>query len=322
MARTSAVLSLDSLSPEGWGQDEDDMNELIARFERHLTVERNVSPHTRAAYLRDLREFHTFLQQHRGREVQVADLTLVNKVLLRRFLAELHRRNRKSTIGRKLAAMRTFFRFLVRESLLPANPAEGMATPRAEKYLPSTLSVEQAFALLDGAPAGSPLSLRDRAILETLYSCGLRIGELTNLDIGSIDLPQRLVRVLGKGRKERIVPIGSKAAEALGHYLATRGAAAEEAALFINHRGGRLTPRSIQRKLKAQLLSARLLIDATPHSLRHSFATHLLDSGADLRSIQELLGHASLSTTQKYTQVSVSQLMAVYDRAHPRSRKK
>ena len=298
------------------------MDELIARFERHLTVERNVSPHTRLAYLGDLREFHTFLKEQLGRGVQLADLRVVNKVLLRRFLANLHRRNRKSTIGRKLAAMRTFFRFLVRESLLPANPAEGMATPRAEKYLPRTLSVDQAFALLDGVPTATPLSLRDRAILETLYSCGLRIGELTTLDIGNIDLPQRLVRVLGKGRKERIVPIGGKAVEALDRYLATRGAVADAAPLFVNHRGGRLTPRSIQRKLKEQLLSARLLIDATPHSLRHSFATHLLDSGADLRSIQELLGHASLSTTQKYTQVSVSQLLTVYDRAHPRSRKK
>jgi integrase/recombinase XerC len=298
------------------------MDELISRFERHLTVERNVSSHTCLAYLGDLQEFHRFLAEQLQRSVQAADLALVNKILLRRFLANLHRRNRKSTIGRKLAAMRTFFRFLVREGLLPVNPAEGMATPRAEKYLPRTLSVDQAFALLDGVPTGSPLSLRDRAILETLYSCGLRIGELTTLNIGSIDLPQRLVRVLGKGRKERIVPMGSKAATALEHYLATRGAVADEAALFANHRGGRLTPRSIQRKLKEQLRSARLLIDATPHSLRHSFATHLLDSGADLRSIQELLGHASLSTTQKYTQVSVSQLMTVYDRAHPRSRKK
>jgi integrase/recombinase XerC len=306
----------------GWGQDEDGMDELIARFERHLTVERNVSPHTRLAYLRDLQEFHRFFAEQIKRPVQAVDLHLVNKILLRRFLAELHRRNRKSTIGRKLAAMRTFFRFLVRENLLPANPAEGMATPRAEKYLPRTLSVDQTFALLDGALTGTPLSLRDRAILETLYSCGLRIGELTTLNVGSIDLPQRLVRVLGKGRKERIVPIGSKAVEALDRYLATRGAVSDAAALFTNHRNGRLTPRSIQRKLKEQLRSARLLIDATPHSLRHSFATHLLDSGADLRSIQELLGHASLSTTQKYTQVSVSQLMAVYDRAHPRSRKK
>jgi integrase/recombinase XerC len=298
------------------------MDELISRFERHLTVERNVSPHTRVAYLRDLLEFHAFLQEHLGRAVQIDDLPLINKVLLRRFLALLHRRNRKSTIGRKLAAMRTFFRFLVRERLLPASPAEGMATPRAEKYLPRTLSVDQAFALLDGLPAATPLSLRDRAILETLYSCGLRIGELTALNIGSVDLQQRLVRVLGKGRKERIVPIGGKATEALDLYLSSRGTVADESALFVNQRGGRLTPRSIQRKLKEQLLSARLLIDATPHSLRHSFATHLLDSGADLRSIQELLGHASLSTTQKYTQVSVSQLMAVYDRAHPRSRKK
>jgi integrase/recombinase XerC len=167
------------------------------------------------------------------------------------------------------------------------------------------------------------LALRDRALLETLYSCGLRVGELTGLDVAGVDLAQRLVRVLGKGRKERLVPLGRKAAEALNHYLEARGWPPPDAPLFLNHRGGRLTPRSVERNLKKQLLQAGILKDATPHSLRHSFATHLLvEGGADLRAIQEMLGHASLSTTQKYTRISVDHLLAVYDQAHPRSRKK
>jgi integrase/recombinase XerC len=166
------------------------------------------------------------------------------------------------------------------------------------------------------------LDLRDRAIVELFYSSGLRVSELTGLDVGSLNLREKLVRVLGKGRKERIVPIGRKAHEALLVYLEERGGADEEAPLFLNARGGRLTPRSIQRNLKIRLIKAGIIKDISPHALRHSFATHLLDGGADLRAIQELLGHASLSTTQKYTQVSVDQLMSVYDRAHPRSKKK
>ncbi|MEJ2700321.1 MAG: tyrosine-type recombinase/integrase, partial [Desulfuromonadales bacterium] len=161
-----------------------------------------------------------------------------------------------------------------------------------------------------------------RAIVETLYSCGLRVGELTSLNVGGVDLRAGLVRVVGKGRKERLVPVGRKASEALNAYLEARGNLGDEEALFLNHRGGRLTPRSVERNLKRQLLQAGILKEATPHALRHSFATHLLDGGADLRAIQELLGHASLSTTQKYTQVSVDRLMNVYDKAHPRSRKK
>lgn len=175
---------------------------------------------------------------------------------------------------------------------------------------------------MDGGEGEELLALRDRAIVETLYSCGLRVSELTGLDVRGLDLDQGLVRVAGKGRKERIVPVGSKAVAALQAYLDARGNPALDAPLFLNHRGGRLTPRSVERNLKRQLLQGGVLKNATPHSLRHSFATHLLDGGADLRSIQELLGHASLSTTQKYTQVSVDQLMAVYDRAHPRNRKK
>jgi len=197
-----------------------------------------------------------------------------------------------------------------------------VGTPRQEKYLPRVLTVDEIFALLDHPGPGDLLGLRDRAIFELLYSSGLRISELTGLDIAQLDMAQGLVRVRGKGNKERLVPVGRKALAALQDYLAERPGYRIDDPLFLNHRGGRLTPRSIQRHLKTRLLKAGLIKDASPHALRHSFATHLLGSGADLRAIQELLGHASLSTTQKYTQVSVEQLSRIYDQAHPRSRKK
>lgn len=296
------------------------MNAWIERFEEHLQLERNLSPHTLAAYGRDLREFQAFLLAQKPGQSE--PLTQVDQILLRRYLALLHKKISKTSIARKLAALRTFFRYLVREGVLETNPGELVGTPRREKPLPKTLSVDEAFALMEGGEGDDLLALRDRAIVETLYSCGLRVSELTGLDVRGLDLEQGLVRVAGKGRKERIVPVGSKACAALRDYLEARGNPPLEAPLFLNHRGGRLTPRSVERNLKRQLLQGGVTKNATPHSLRHSFATHLLDGGADLRAIQELLGHASLSTTQKYTQVSVDQLLAVYDRAHPRNRKK
>ena len=296
------------------------MQGWIDRFQQFLAVERNLSSHTCAAYRRDLDEFHAFLATHGGAESTV--LTRIDHLLLRRYLAELHKRNQRTSIARKLSALRTFFRYLVREGVLPGNPAEAVATPKRNRYLPKTLSVDEATALMDRGHGPTLLALRDRAILELLYSSGLRVSELTGLNVGGLDLRERLVRVLGKGRKERIVPVGRKAHQALGAYLEARGAVDDDQPLFTNHRGGRLTPRSVQRHLKVRLLKAGVLKDISPHALRHSFATHLLDGGADLRAIQELLGHASLSTTQRYTQVSVDQLMAVYDRTHPRSKKK
>jgi integrase/recombinase XerC len=298
------------------------MDELLERFDRHLAFERNVSQHTRSAYRRDLEAFYRFLKDGDGADLSVDALRRVDRLVLRRYLALLHKTHRKTSIARKLSALRTFFAYLVSEGVLSVNPGEMVTTPRQEKYLPRVLSVDEASTLLDRT-AGEELGvLRDRAILETLYSCGLRVSELTGLNVEHLELEAGLVRVLGKGRKERLVPVGRKAREALSRYLAARPLLQLNEPLFLNHRGGRLTPRSIQRNLKEQLLRSGVMKKATPHSLRHSFATHLLDGGADLRSIQELLGHASLSTTQKYTQVSVDQLMAVYDRAHPRSRKK
>lgn len=299
------------------------MQKLIASFERHLSVERNVSENTRSAYLRDLREFAGFLLETLGWSGEGRQMVnRIDQIVMRRYLATLHKKNSKTTIGRKLAALRTFFRYLVREGVVPANVPEMIATPRKEKYLPSTLSVDEVFALLDRPAKDGLLSLRDRAMWELFYSCGLRVSELTGLDCADLDLDQSLVRVLGKGRKERLVPVGNKALEALRHYLDARSSSRDDAPLFLNHRGGRLSTRSVQRNLKKALLLSGILQGATPHTLRHSFATHLLGSGADLRAIQELLGHASLSTTQKYTQVSIEHLMRVYDQAHPRSRKK
>jgi len=294
------------------------MQVWIDRFLQHLTVERNLSPRTLDAYRRDLAALTAFLAAagHTGGPAAVTP------VLLRRYLAQQQRRCSRSSIARHLSAIRTFYRYLLREGVVDASPAEVVATPKREQTLPTVFSVDEVTALLDRSPAATELQQRDRAIWELLYSSGLRISELTGLDCAALDLAEGTVRVLGKGSKERLVPVGGKACQALADYLAQRPAASADAPLFVNRRGGRLTPRSVQRLLKAALLRAGVLRDATPHALRHSFATHLLDGGADLRSIQELLGHASLATTQRYTKVSVMHLMEVYDRAHPRSRKK
>ncbi len=297
------------------------MQQLMADFEQHLAVERNLSAHTRRAYRQDLEEFRSFLQQD-STAAAALRVTEVDTLVLRRYLALLHRKNRRSTIARKLSALRSFFAYLVRQGVLTTNPGELISTPRQEKYLPKTLTVDEVFAFIEQQGGSELLVCRDRAILEVLYSCGLRVGELTSLNVDSIDWEQSLVRVLGKGGKERLVPLGRQARAALKRYLDVRGGAQDEDALFLNYRGGRLSARSIERNFKKLLLKAGLVKDASPHSLRHSFATHLLDGGADLRAIQELLGHASLSTTQKYTQVSLDHLMEVYDRAHPRGRKK
>ena len=296
------------------------MQNWLDLFQRYLIDERNLSPHTSQAYMRDIREFKEFCaRQGLGDD---RDLQRVDALLLRRFLAELLRRNQRSSIARKLSSLRMFFRYLVRENLLPASPAEELSTPKLNRYLPRTLSVDEAHALMENVRERSQLGLRDQAIFELLYSSGLRISELTGLDVEQLDLQENLVRVVGKGRKERIVPIGRKAAAALRAYLEVRSDVAATGPLFLNARGGRLTARSVQRHLKTRLIKTGVIKDISPHDLRHSFATHLLDGGADLRAIQELLGHASLSTTQKYTQVSVDQLMKVYDQAHPRSKKK
>jgi len=298
------------------------VEQYLNRFIEHLAVERNLSPRTVEAYLRDLRQFQRFLQSPGNSKSKINGVEQVDLLLLRQYLAQLHKNCGRTSVARKLSAIKMFFRFLVREGVLQDSPVDHLSTPRREQYLPKVLSAEQVGHLLDHSPPGQfLLMLRDLAIFELTYSCGLRVGELTGLNVGAVDLESRQVRVLGKGSKERILPIGRQACSALLKYLDARGEIRLEDALFLNHRGSRLTARSVQRNLKIRLLQFGLPTDVTPHALRHSFATHLLDAGADLRMIQELLGHASLSTTQKYTKVSFTHLTDVYDRCHPRSRK-
>lgn len=299
------------------------MEEQLKLFEQHLTIERSLSQRTVEAYMRDLRQFQLFLQQAGVDGADSDWLRRIDLLLLRRYLAELHKSCGRTSIGRKLSSLRVFFRYLVREGELQASPLDGLSTPRREQYLPKVLSAEQVGNLLDHPlPGQRILLLRDLAIFELIYSCGLRVSELTGLNLSSLDLVETSVRVLGKGGKERLLPIGRQACGALQLYLEVRGEPGGEEPLFVNQRGGRLTARSVQRNLKKRLLQLNLPTEVTPHALRHSFATHLLDAGADLRAIQELLGHASLSTTQRYTRVSFSHLAEVYDRAHPRSKKK
>jgi len=288
----------------------------ITAFCSYLETERNVSPHTLEAYGRDLKQLALFVVAEKGEAATAGD---VDHLLLRRYLALLGKSARKSTIGRKLAAIRTFFRFLLRRGIIAKNPAELIATPKREQRLPFHLDIDQATTLVEAPTDDQRHALRDRAVLELLYSSGLRVSELTGLAIGDLDLAGGMVRVLGKGGKERIVPVGSRAVEAIRGYLMQRGELAGIGPLFLNTRGDRINRRSVARIVDAHVLRIAAFKRISPHVLRHTFATHLLEGGADLRAIQELLGHASLSTTQKYTHVGIDRLMEVYDKAHPKA---
>jgi integrase/recombinase XerC len=243
--------------------------------------------------------------------------------MVRAYLGSLYKKIRKRSIARKVASIRSFFRFLVREQVISVNPALLVSTPKQDKNIPVALSVDDAFRLMEAPGDLSPGSVRDKAILEILYSSGLRVGELVGLDVGALDLDLAVVRVMGKGKKERIVPLGSKAVGAVRSYLEQRPRFEHEVggekALFLNTHGKRLTSRSVARIVEKYARHCGLSNRISPHCLRHTFATHLLDGGADLRGIQEMLGHVSLSTTQKYTHVGIERLVDVYDRAHPRS---
>jgi integrase/recombinase XerC len=293
----------------------------MRRYASYLESERRASPHTLRAYLVDLSQYAAFLAEQQEAVVPSSP------TLVRRFVARAAAGAGPASLGRKLSTLRSFYRFLVREGLAPGNPARAVASPRLPKRLPQVLPEEEVAALVEApAASGEPLALRDGAFLELLYASGLRVSELTGLDVDDVDLQQGLVRVMGKRRKERIVPFGRSAAEALRRYLAAgRPALAAPrgggGALFLNHRGGRLGARSVARRLVRWVLAAGLPRHVHPHVLRHSFATHLLGNGADLRGIQELLGHASLSTTQRYTHLDWQRLADVYDRAHPRARR-
>jgi integrase/recombinase XerC len=299
----------------------------IAEFERSLLVEENASPHTVRNYVSDLRQLRAFLLERQlalndGGDEAVPDR--VDQTAIRMYLAALLRRNRKSSVGRKLSAAKGFFRYLLRRGAITRDPTAGIATPRKEQQLPVHLTVDDMFRLLEGPPTDTPVGLRDRALLEVLYSCGLRVSELVGLDWADIDSSLELVRVRGKGGKERLTPIGRKALAALAAYRERQSDLCprrlrDEKAVYLNRRGGRLTTRSVARMVEHYVMATGLSTKASPHALRHSFATHLLNAGADLRAIQELLGHASLSTTQKYTHVNLDQLMSVYDKAHPRA---
>lgn len=305
----------------------DAMSVRIAEYERVLVAEDNASPHTVRNYISDLRQLHTFLLEQRQAVNDAADDVLVEWVdhlMIRAFLTYLLRRNRKSSVGRKLSAVKGFFGWLVRCGALTRDPAAGVATPKKERQLPTHLTVDDMFRLLEAPPADQPAGLRDRALLEVLYSCGVRVSELIGLNWDDIDAALELVRVHGKGGKERLVPIGQRALVALAAYRAQlpqlcRRRLRDPAAVFLNRQGTRLTTRSVARLVDQYVLASGIATKASPHAVRHSFATHLLNAGADLRAIQELLGHASLSTTQKYTHVNLDQLMGVYDKAHPRA---
>ena len=279
----------------------------------------NSSAHTRRAYERDLKRFFSFLRENELAEAWEQ----VDIMALRMYLASLYRQGlQKSSVARQLASIRSFFKYLCRRGILAENITHYLAAPRLEKKLPACLSIEEAFRLLDCAYPGNRYGVRDKAMLELLYGCGLRAAELVGLNREDLDLERDLLRVHGKGDKERIVPLGVKAKQALQIYLSRRqefAAPGQEAALFLNRYGKRLSTRSLARVLDKCILRAALGKHISPHSLRHSFATHLLDQGAGIRDIQELLGHASLSTTQRYTRLSVQQLMAVYDKTHPRA---
>jgi integrase/recombinase XerC len=297
----------------------------VAAFERHLADERAVSPHTRAAYGRDVRDFAAFLSTEflstpEGR-IAAAEIDLL---AVRSYLAHLRARGLgKSTIGRHLSALRTFLAFLRRDGKVAANAARAVATPRTERPLPRTLSVEEAASVVEAPEGDEAPRARDRALLELLYATGLRVSARVGLDLSDVDLSSRQLRTLGKGRKERIVPFGEKAASAVRAWLKVRPrpkAARHAEALFLAPAGTRLTDRSVRRILNRALAAAGVTRHASPHALRHSFATHLLSAGADLRSIQELLGHASLSTTQRYTHLDADRLIEVYRKSHPREK--
>jgi len=291
----------------------------IDRFLRHLAATRGASEHTLRAYGGDLAELASFLE-----ELGLDDPREVNGRTLRRFLVELEDRElASSTVQRKLSSVRALFRFLQREGAIDQHPATGLRRRRAPRLLPGCLELSEVEALLEAPDRTTTAGRRDRALLEVMYSAGTRAAETVGLDRGDLDLAGGTARVRGKGRKERLAALGSHALNALGEYLSdpARPRPAREAvnAVFLNNRGGRLSTRSLGRIVDKHALAAGIHRRATPHTLRHSFATHLLDRGADLRAVQELLGHAHLVTTQIYTHVSVERLREVYEKAHPRA---
>jgi integrase/recombinase XerC len=301
------------------------MNSAITRFLQFLSVERNAADLTMKSYREDLTSLADYLTQAYGRTPSPGEITPLD---LRGYVSALHEAGyAKTSVARRLASLRTFYKFALREGLAETNPAKPLRNPRPDRKLPHFLSTDDIGRLLEAPPAAEPMGLRDRAILETMYSAGLRVSEAVGMNEGDLDLAEGLVRIRGKGRRERLSPVGSFAAKAITRWLKVRVLSPKEPAgplspVFTNKFGRRLTTRSVHRMLLKYLKLTGLDLRTTPHTLRHSFATHLLDRGADIRSVQELLGHQSLVTTQIYTHVSTAGLRAVYERAHPRARVK
>ena len=304
------------------------MENLVADFQIYLKVQRNVSEHTLKAYIADVEEFSRFLQKNDMGKKSDAIID-VEPETIRSYLSHLYRdKVKKVTVNRKISSLRSFYKYLLRAGKVKSNPAVMVQTPKIEKYMPTFLSVDEAFQLLDDEVDNSVSGLRDHAMLELFYSSGLRLSELAGLNVTDFDFNQALVKLRGKGKKERIVPVGCKAMQAIDGYIKKTADVRKKdedvfkSPLFLNMRGKRITARSIARIVDAATVKSGIGRKISPHALRHSFATHLLNAGADLRSIQELLGHESLSTTQKYTAVNINRMMEVYDKAHPRAKNK
>jgi integrase/recombinase XerC len=316
------------------------MIKTIELFTRWLATEKGYSAHTVSGYRRDLREFYGHLTDsgERGRKgaggtkdpsIGSVSAAAINSGDVRKFIVSLHGRNSAATVARKISALRSFFRFAQRRNLLTNDPLSGVTGPKIGRFIPVFLTVDETFALLEAPDARDSYALRDQAILELLYSTGMRVSELVSRNVADLDFTEEVLTVRGKGKKERLVPVGRPAIEAVRGWLpqrlqlieqrAGRGRTVEKEALFLNGRGSRLSTRSVERLVKAYGERAGIIQTVTPHALRHSFATHLLEMGADLRSVQELLGHASLSTTQRYTHLTLDHLADVYDKSHPLS---
>ena len=298
------------------------MHAAVDGFLRSLRIERNASPLTLKSYSEDFNSLFDYLQDRVGRIPEPSETDIST---LRGYVAYLHEcQYAKTTIARRLACLRSFFRYCAREKLTTSNPAKALRTPRTGRKLPSFLTTQQTVALIEAPPSDEPSGLRDRAMLETMYSAGLRVAELVGLNLSDWDQDANVLRVRGKGRKERIAPVGSHASTALHEWIAVREVAGDAGpedreAVFLNRFGKRLTTRSVGRMLEKYVKANGLDSKTSPHSLRHTFATHMLDGGADLRSVQELLGHKSLTTTQIYTHVSTQRMRETYDKAHPHS---
>ncbi len=298
------------------------LDESIIAFLEFLKTEKNYSKHTCRSYLTDLKEFIKFLSEniYKDKKVLTSDIT---PLTLKQYLAYLHKKNKKSTIARKLSSIRSFSAYLLKNKITDKNEADEIKNPKMEKQVPSYLTVDEIFRLLDSIMDDTLINIRNKAIFEVMYSTGIRVSELVGMNMSDIDFNNAAVRVIGKGNKERIVPLGGKAVTALQEYrkrleLEKKIISDNNSPMFLNKNNGRISARSVGRILEGIILKCGIAVPISPHGIRHSFATHMLDAGADLRSVQKMLGHKSLSTTQRYTHISIDRLMQVYDKSHPR----